>query len=96
MLKTAIDQTSRLMPGREICSTTCADAMSVARASCDRTRLDAEGESSASCRPRAGAAFGRVADRTLLAVPNEANAAAYKRAGYVTAMRAANAGAYAT
>jgi dihydroorotate dehydrogenase (fumarate) len=33
--------------------------------------------------------------RGLLAVPNEADAAAYERAGYVTAMRAANAGAYA-
>jgi hypothetical protein len=30
MLKTAIDQRSRLMPGRGICSMTCADAMSVA------------------------------------------------------------------
>jgi len=33
--------------------------------------------------------------RGLLAVPPEADAAAYERAGYVTAMRAANAGAYA-
>jgi dihydroorotate dehydrogenase (fumarate) len=32
--------------------------------------------------------------RGLLAVPSEADAAAYERAGYVTAMRAANAGAY--
>jgi dihydroorotate dehydrogenase (fumarate) len=32
--------------------------------------------------------------RGLLAVPAEADAAAYERAGYVTAMRAANAGAY--
>jgi dihydroorotate dehydrogenase (fumarate) len=32
--------------------------------------------------------------RGLLAVPDEADAAAYERAGYVTAMRAANAGAY--
>ncbi len=32
--------------------------------------------------------------RGLLAVPPEADAAAYERAGYVTAMRAANAGAY--
>jgi hypothetical protein len=32
--------------------------------------------------------------RGLLAVPPEADATAYKRAGYVTAMRAANAGAY--
>ena len=30
MLKTAIDPTSRLMPGGGICSTTCAEAMSVA------------------------------------------------------------------
>ncbi len=33
--------------------------------------------------------------RGLLAVPQEADAAAYERAGYVSAMRAANAGAYA-
>ena len=33
--------------------------------------------------------------RGLLAVPPEADAAAYERAGYVTAMRAANAGAFA-
>jgi dihydroorotate dehydrogenase (fumarate) len=33
--------------------------------------------------------------RGLLAVPDETDAAAYERAGYVTAMRAANAGAYA-
>jgi len=33
--------------------------------------------------------------RGLLAVPPEADGAAYERAGYVTAMRAANAGAYA-
>jgi dihydroorotate dehydrogenase (fumarate) len=33
--------------------------------------------------------------RGLLAVPPEADAVAYERAGYVTAMRAANAGAYA-
>jgi dihydroorotate dehydrogenase (fumarate) len=33
--------------------------------------------------------------RGLLAVPHEADSAAYERAGYVTAMRAANAGAYA-
>jgi hypothetical protein len=33
--------------------------------------------------------------RGLLAVPNEADAAAYTRAGYVTAMQAANAGTYA-
>jgi dihydroorotate dehydrogenase (fumarate) len=32
--------------------------------------------------------------RGLLAVPPETDAAAYERAGYVTAMRAANAGAY--
>jgi dihydroorotate dehydrogenase (fumarate) len=32
--------------------------------------------------------------RGLLAVPHEADATAYERAGYVTAMRAANAGAY--
>ena len=32
--------------------------------------------------------------RGLLAVPNEADAVAYERAGYVTAMRAANAGSY--
>ncbi len=32
--------------------------------------------------------------RGLFAVPNEADAAAYERAGYVTAMRAANAGSY--
>ena len=31
----------------------------------------------------------------MLAVPADADAAAYERAGYVTAMRAANAGAYA-
>jgi dihydroorotate dehydrogenase (fumarate) len=34
--------------------------------------------------------------RGLLAVASEADAAAYERAGYVTAMRAANAGAYTT
>ena len=33
--------------------------------------------------------------RGLLAVPPETDAAAYERSGYVTAMRAANAGAYA-
>lgn len=39
--------------------------------------------------------FGTVDEvRGLLAVPPEADAAAYERAGYVTAMRAANAGAY--
>ena len=32
--------------------------------------------------------------RGLLSVPDEADGAAYERAGYVTAMRAANAGAY--
>ena len=32
--------------------------------------------------------------RGLLAVPDDADAAAYERAGYVSAMRAANAGAY--
>ena len=32
--------------------------------------------------------------RGLLAVPSEADGAAFERAGYVTAMRAANAGAY--
>jgi dihydroorotate dehydrogenase (fumarate) len=34
--------------------------------------------------------------RGLLAVGREADAAEYERAGYVTAMRAANAGAYIT
>jgi dihydroorotate dehydrogenase (fumarate) len=39
--------------------------------------------------------FGAVGDvRGLLAVPNDADAAAYERSSYVTAMRAANAGAY--
>ena len=39
--------------------------------------------------------FDAVSDvRGLLAVEHEADAAAYERAGYVTAMRAANAGAY--
>jgi dihydroorotate dehydrogenase (fumarate) len=32
--------------------------------------------------------------RGLLAVPHDADAAAYGRSGYVAAMRAANAGAY--
>jgi dihydroorotate dehydrogenase (fumarate) len=32
--------------------------------------------------------------RGILSVPAEADQAAYERAGYVTAMRAANAGAY--
>jgi dihydroorotate dehydrogenase (fumarate) len=40
--------------------------------------------------------FQRLADvRGLLAVPHEPEATAYERATYVTAMRAANAGAYA-
>lgn len=85
MLKTAIDQTSRLMPGRGICSTTCADAMSGARASCDRSMPDAEGESSASCRPRAGAVSGRVADRTF--VPAGTTSTAWGTAGSIRVKR---------
>ena len=40
--------------------------------------------------------FGSVDElRGMLAVPADTDAAQYERAGYVSAMRAANAGAYA-
>jgi dihydroorotate dehydrogenase (fumarate) len=40
--------------------------------------------------------FGGIDEvRGLLAVPQDADATAYERAGYVSAMRAANAGVYA-